>query len=163
MSIEGTLLCRPDGAIVHVVLPPMPPTLDFAGRTFRLKHEFHVTLLGRGILSRAGLLGRPDLGTAIRSAARGMRFSVELDDALWIVEQGDAATIIRMCSVTGSADFYERFETNTGVRIEPPPCHVTLYGSGTAKGIGIATAADLARCGRRLARDDAERLLRDIT
>ncbi len=163
MTFIGKLFCRPDGAIVHIVLPPMPPTLDFAGRTFRLKHEFHVTLLGRGILSRAGLLGTPDLEKTIRGAARGLRFPVELDDALWIVEQGGAATIIRMCSVAASADFYEQFETRTGAKIERPPCHVTLYTSGTAKGIGIATAADLARFGKRLAGNDAERLLREIT
>lgn len=135
--------------------------IEFDGRAFRAKSGFHVTLLGREILTRAGLIDFPDLESAIRSAARGVKFSVDFRDEYWLISEKQAGTIIRMCDVNGADEFYRNFEGQTGQVIERPPYHVTLYTSGTAKGIGVTTAGDLERLGRRLSADDVHVFMRD--
>ena len=97
-----------------------------------------------------GLIDFPDLESAIRAAARGTKFTVELRDEFWLVTEDEAATIVRLCDVGSAEEFYRRFETQTGRRIERPPYHVTLYTSGMSKGIGIVSANDLETLGRRL-------------
>jgi hypothetical protein len=162
-TLRGTFAGRRDGALVHIGMPALPVAIEVFGRLFKAKREFHVTLLGRQILRRAGLPGDTRTETAIRHAARGTAFAVELHDDLWILTAGEAATIIRMCSVAGAEDFFARFETETGVSVERPPYHVTLYTSATPTGIGLATKADLERYGRRLPEAQAAGLLRSIT
>lgn len=162
-TLRGTLACRRDGALVHIRLPALPVTIEVSGRLFKAKREFHVTLLGRQILRRAGLPGDARTENAIRQAARGTAFAVELHDDLWILTAGEAATIIRMCSVAGAEDFFVRFEAETGVSVERPPYHVTLYTSATSAGIGVASKAELEHCGRRLPEAQSAGLLRSVT
>jgi hypothetical protein len=162
-TLRGDLIRRRDGALVHIEIPPLPATIELSGRSFKAKHEFHVTLLGRQILRRAGLLGAAATETSIRHAARGKTFTVELCDDLWILIEGEAATIIRMCNVAGAEDFFVCFESETGMSVERPPYHVTLYTTATSTGIGIASKADLERCGQRLPAAQSDELLRSIT
>ena len=162
-TLRGTLACRRDGALVHIGMPALPVTIEVSGHLFKAKREFHVTLLGRQILRRAAVPADNRTETAIRHAARGTAFAVQLLDDLWILTAGEAATIIRMCSVAGAEDFFVRFETERGVSVERPPYHVTLYTSATSAGIGLASTADLERCGRRLSDAQAAELLRSIT
>jgi hypothetical protein len=161
LTLPGTLFRRPDGAIVYIKLR-IPPQIEFAGRLFQIKGEFHVTLLGREALRLAGLLELPSLGGAIRQAAHGVRFSVEVLDDFRLVERGEAATIVRMCNVGGAEEFFRRFESETGAATARPPYHVTLYTAGTPKGIGLSSPADLERLGRRLGDEERRKYLRGI-
>ncbi len=140
----------------------MPLRIELAGREFDVKSEFHVTLLGREILLHAGLIDMPALAHAIRHAARGVSLDVQLIDDLRLVSEDEAATIIQMCSVTGSEEFFQRFAGHTGRTIARPPYHVTLYTSGTRKGISLRSEAELQRLGRPLAPDERRIFLRSI-
>jgi hypothetical protein len=161
LTLPGTLFRRPDGAIVYIKLR-MPRQVEFAGRPFQVKGEFHVTLLGREALRQAGLLELPSLGGAIRQAAHGVRFSVEVLDDFLLVENDGAATIIRMCNVNGAEEFFRRFESEMGAEMARPPYHVTLYTAGARRGVGLGSPADLERLGRRITDEERRKYLRGI-
>ena len=135
------------GVLLRLPPPPLAPMLEWVGRAFRAKRELHVTLLNRAAAEQLG-------GEAIARAAFGLKFEVHLRDDIWVVRERSAATIIRTCEVEGASDFYR------ALAFEPPPLHVTLYVSGTSRGIGLATAADLERLGTQQAAADRDALLR---
>jgi hypothetical protein len=161
--IPGIFLPRPGGAIVHIELPALLPTIELAGRFFQVKSEFHVTLLGREILRRAGLPDSPEIRRAIRGAASGVEFTVEFLDDFRLASEGEAASIVRICRVAGAEEFFHRFESHLRSPIPRPPYHVTLYVAGTRKGIAICSPSDLERLGRHLDPRECETLLRIIT
>lgn len=135
----GVLLRLPSLRIV--------PALEWSGRNFVAKREFHVTLLNRATAEHSG-------GESIARAVSGVNFEVRLLDEIWLVEEGSAAAIVRMCEVEGAAALYR------ALAVDRPPLHVTLYLSGTVRGIGLATSADLERLGTRLTAADCDTLLR---
>ncbi len=163
MKIRGRLARHTDGAIIQIELPPLPPAIEFSGRTFAAKRDYHVSLLGREILRRAGLSEMPAREDAIRRAARGKRFSIELLDDFWLLREGEAATLIRVCAVDGAEEFFRHFESEAGVIVDRPPYHITLYTHATDKGVGLCSVEDLRRLGRRLDADESGALLRLIT
>jgi hypothetical protein len=113
---------------------PIAPGIQFDGREWLAKREFHVTLLNE---ERAKELGR----RALSRAKSGLDLRVRLRDEYMRAVKGRAQSILRMCDVDAAAELYSR------LGIDPPPLHVTLYTFGDGRGIGIASHAELAqRC-----------------
>lgn len=115
----------------------IPSTVDFDGAKWLAKREFHVTMLNAEQVTELG-------SRAVSSAKKGLRFEVTLRDEHWMLTKGRARSIIRMCDVAGSDEFFAR------LGIEKPPLHVTLYTIGDRRGIGVATHDELDRIGTRI-------------
>lgn len=154
---RGRLLVSPSSAIVRVEAPRIAPRLELAGRAFLAKREFHVTLLGREgsrrLAEAAG--GSAQAARLVRKAWRGAAVRIEPGDELWMLDEPPAASIVLECRLQGGETFFETLSA-CGVVLEPPPFHVTLYLSGAGKGIGVHSAGELERLGRRLASHERE-------
>jgi hypothetical protein len=153
--LRGRFTRRGGGAIVHFEHPPIPDVIHFSGADWRAKREFHVTLAGATTLRT---LTR-DVDDVIKRAARRLTFSITLRDELWLMREEKTRTIIRMCDVGGAEEFFAGLERELGSVIERRPFHVTLYTIGTLRGIGIATRAELDRCGDAIAGPERDALL----
>ena len=149
--------CAETSAILQIEAPAVPNEIAFAGRTWRAKREFHITLLGGEAMVRiASATDKPV--TTIRRIARQSRMAVEPKDSFWILEEPPVASIIVECDVIGDRGFYDRVETSLGVRLDPPPFHITLFTSGSLKGIGIHSRVELGELGSRLDGEQDARL-----
>lgn len=137
------------GIILRISRLHLADELEMLGRSWRAKREHHVTLLNSDATRAVGF-------SRIDAARTGVRFDVHLRDELWIVFEGTAATLIRTCDVPQSASFFR------SVGVPSPPLHVTLYTSGTLRGIGIPTTADLHRMGRRLSAEETSAALEQM-
>lgn len=144
--------CAETSAILQIEAPAVPNEIAFAGRTWRAKREFHVTLLGGEAMERISSATDKPV-TTIRRIARQARMAVEPKNSFWTLEEPPVATIIVECDVFGGRSFYDRIETSLGLRIDPPPFHITLFTSGAAKGIGVHTRVELEELGSRLNAD----------
>lgn len=158
---HGRLLVAPASAIVRIEAPRLAPRLELAGRTFLAKREFHLTILGR---EKAGQLaaaagGIEEAARLIRKAWRGASVRIEAGDELWMLDEPPIASIVLECRVEGGETFF-RALSEAGALFEPPPWHVTLYLSGSGKGIGVHSVEELERLGRRLDADEREMCLR---
>lgn len=144
-------------AILQIEAPAIPNEIAFLGRFWRAKREFHVTLLGGEAMERISSV-TPRPVTTIRRIARQSRIAVEPKSAFWILEEPPQATVILECDVAGAAGFYDRIETSVGVRIDPPPFHITLFTSGSAKGIGVHSREEMRELGSPMNREQTELL-----
>ncbi len=153
-TARGRLTRRGGGAIVHFDHAPIPDVIRFAGADWRAKREFHVTLFGAAMI-RALTSHEDDV---IKRAARRLAFSVTLREEMWEVREDPMRAIIRLCDVGGAEELFSRLEGELNTRIERPPYHVTLYTIGTLRGIGLATRADLERCGEEITGIEREAL-----
>lgn len=149
---------RGGAALLHMTRPAgLPEVMELFAGTWRLKSEFHVTLVGSSAVRG---LPKANLEGIVRNAARGIEFDVALRDEYWRVVEGDTRTLIQMCDVAGEAGFFSRLDEALGVPVARPPFHVTLYTMKNARGISVATETDLERLGTRVTGDDHEELMR---
>lgn len=159
--LGGTCAVREDVVLLNVESPAARSTVDFANATWRLKREFHVTLLNSRATSRV----TEATGDAFRSVEvlrRAVRkdFAVVPSASVWIVRKANAKAIVVECDVTGAEELFTEIAAETGVDLERPPYHITLYTIGTARGIGLPTRAELERLGRKLGTDEVRTLER---
>lgn len=148
--MRGTFTRGDDVAFLALPSLELPPALDLFGETWRVKPEFHVTLLGTEALRRAG-------NEEADRAARGLEFDVRLGQDFYRLDEGDARTLIVLCEVENGDSFFSRL----GWR-EQPPYHVTLYTIGTEIGIGLASHDDLARLGTPIRGAERDILLKAL-
>lgn len=149
---------RGGGALLHLDLPKLRDCMTLDGETWTAKREFHVTLIGKGLMrslvDELGLLSLPRIETAIVNARRNVPFRVHTREELWWIREEAARTIIQMSDVDGGETFFHRLEDQLGAAILRPPYHVTLYTVGTSKGIGIASDDVLRELGRAMTADE---------
>lgn len=149
---------RGGGALLHLGFAKLPETITFAEAVWSAKPEYHVTLVGKGMMrslvDELGLLSLARIETAIVRARRNVPFRVHMREELWWIEEEGARTIVQMCEVDGGETFFRRLDEALGVEIPRPPYHVTLYTLRTRKGIGIASETVLRELGRRLTDDE---------
>ena len=134
------------GALLHLNGLTVSRSIHLFEREWQAKREFHVTLLG----SSCGFDE-----DAIQRAAQNVRFEVRPRNEFWLLEEAGSSALVQMCEVQGAAEFYSRLPA----AVEPPPLHVTLYTANTAKGIGVATRAQLEQLGRELSSEERRELL----
>lgn len=158
MSIPASVRLSPQ----HTLVLPIPPrawpppaqsvTLD--GLVFAPKRELHITLVGSA------------LGRALRAAVDARSLDAELDTAVaaqdWrfartgrllrlqksIGDEGArrmTGSIIERIELPAMVSFHAALSRLLGHPLPVPPAHVTLYTQGSAKGIGVASEAELQR------------------
>ena len=149
------------GVQVHLskaIVGFLDASLAFRGKVFDPKDELHITILGKapGRLVREAIERDPPVEGRIRQAIENANWAFRFQDKMYHVckekkvrhAQGDlntlhAESIIVMVEVVGLQGFYDRLGRITGVDLEPPPAHVTLYTYGDPLGIGLYSREDL--------------------
>lgn len=156
--LPGRFRCAETSAILQIEAPAVPNEIEFLGRGWRAKREFHVTLLGSEAMEKIRAAAADEVVRIVRRLARSPRMSVQPGTAFWILEEPPQATIAVECAVHGAAWFYQRIDETFRVAIEPPPFHVTLFTAGGGKGIGIHSREAMEELGRRLTSEEEEGL-----
>lgn len=142
------------GALLNVIIPTngKPQKFIFNGENYIIKNEQHVTLVGTSMkldkkIKEIHKLSNKEasikLQEALIKAKSSLSFTISLLNDFRIVTNGDRKSIIQMCNVTNSKEFYENLEKELGIHIEEPPFHVTLYTKDGTEGIGIPSMAVL--------------------
>jgi hypothetical protein len=154
-ALRGRLTRRGGGAVIHFDHPPIPDVIHFADADWRAKREFHITLAGTNTMRAL----TADADDVIKRAARRLTFTITPRNEFWLVREGNARTIIRMCDAGGAEEFFTRLESELDLSLERPPYHVTLYTIGTLRGIGLPSPSELARLGVEITGPEREALL----
>lgn len=148
------------GALLRVELPKLQPKIEFGGKIMVLKPEFHVSMIGfaakldKRYKDAAAARGEKVSNSqaaervveALKTAAEGLQFKVQMGTETRRAVKGDAETIIRMCDVEGMSEYFSRVTAALGLpdgSIEPPPTHVTVYTLENGQGIGMANQEQL--------------------
>lgn len=143
------------GALLGVEIPFLQPQIEFQGKTFIVKPEFHVTMVGfaakldkrykEAAKARGETVSNSQAAEkvkeALNGAAEGMTFRVQLGEELRRATKGEAETIIKMCDVDGIEEYLHKVESALDLEsgsIEHPPTHTTVYTLENGQGIGIA-------------------------
>ena len=155
--------------MMFLVLPipewSVPSFFEDSTGKWEVKKNFHVTMVGaqhklidyvsktRGV-SKAH--AERFIWEMIAISRRGIKFGIEMLPEIRRVTKLYSEprahvreTIIRMCKVHGSEEFYERLSQNVGVAIKDVPHHITLYTRGdpqSKQGIGLISQAELEAC-----------------
>lgn len=165
------------GALLALELPPLQQRIEFGEKTFVLKPEFHVTMVGFGARldkrckeaaaargeAISNSIAAERVKAALQKAAEGMTFSIRLSPETRRAQKGEAETIIKMCEVEGLADYLRRVEGELGLSpdsIELPPTHTTVYTLENNQGVGIANQQQLSELTIKLTADELEELRR---
>jgi hypothetical protein len=138
--IPATVSRRGGGVLLDIALT-LPSSIHLYGEDWPAKNEFHVTLF-----SRDSVL--PEI--IVKRAADSIDFAVTLHDEYWRLVEGDARTIVQMCTVSGAEEFFLEVERDMGAAIPRRPFHVTLFAINTGKGIGLASRDELSALGSRI-------------
>lgn len=164
--MKGSISRKGGGVLVD--LPPLalPAQIDFDGRRWEVKAEFHVTLVGsdtlQSLVSRHGVTSIVKLELALSRSVENLNFIAHPHDDFWLVTEDEAATIIQRCDLEGGDEFFSRLNRELADSIEIPPYHITLYCIGTTKGIGVPTYSALESMGRRLSVNERAAFLRAL-
>lgn len=159
-QLDGTFREDKGGALLKVELPTLQPKIEFGGKTMVLKPEFHVTLVGfaakldkrfKDAAAARGekvsnSLAAERVAAALKTAAEGLQFKVQMGTETRHAVKGEAETIIRMCDVEGMSEYFSRVAAALGLpegSIEAPPTHVTVYTLENGQGIGIPNQEQL--------------------
>ena len=138
--IPATLSRRGGGVLLDIALT-LPSSIHLFGEDWPARNGLHVTLLGRD-----GAL--PEI--VVNRAADSIDFSVTLHDEYWRLVEGDARTIIQMCTVSGADEFFLEVERDIGAALPRRPLHITLFAINSEKGIGLASLDELNALGSKI-------------
>jgi hypothetical protein len=158
--LTGHVRLGATSAIVSIPPLDLPATVEFAGLRWLAKKEFHLTLLDSAAMEAVGSIGPAN--ALVSEAARGIEFAARLTGGIWMLEEPPARTLIALAELDGARGFFGRL-ADSGVRLEVPPFHVTLFTRGTSRGIGVHTMDELHALGRELAAGERKDLLARIT
>jgi hypothetical protein len=114
--------------------------VKYQGTVLEPKDELHITVISQdGAQRLANFMQENQAGKEkVKSLIEGTDWSFRKQDRFfWIQEEEGVETIIQMVEVPGMADFFRSLSQITGLGLEPPPAHVTLFMRGTEKGIGL--------------------------
>ena len=138
--IPATVSRRGGGVLLDIALT-LPSSIHLYGEDWPAKNEFHVTLFGRDS-------ALPEI--IVNRAADSIDFGVTLHDEYYLLTEGDARTIVQMCTVSGADEFFLEVERDLGSAVPRRPFHVTLFAINTGKGIGLASQDELNALGSRI-------------
>ena len=131
---------------------------------FQEKNEFHITIVGfdaaRKIIKNISHLPRVDqekIFAKIQNSAKNLDWSFVFKNDIYHLkkiyqskDKGEEVreSIIRMVDVPALPSFYKELVALTGVELNNPPAHITLYAKSTIEenqlaGIGVTSAVDL--------------------
>lgn len=171
-AIEGKVNSTAKGVRLDVEIPNLPEAIDALGEHWIRKGEFHVTLIGSGLKLEDRLRERnPDLShkkagrlinLVLGETLAGKSFKVIPQDELRIAQEKDRKTIVRMCSVEGTKDFFSELSRSLGLEIEAPPTHITLYTLRNGWPIGIYNRQRLDEVTRKLTRPESHEIGKHI-
>lgn len=160
------LKIEPDFVAVPVDLSRLglPGYPHFGHGSYVPKSEFHVTLIGRGhqfvekLVRSKGISihEAAELSVDIfKKSAAGVSFSVRLKPRFLRIrknydqpEPHERRSIIALCCVEGSLDFYRTLSRLSEISVGSVPHHVTLYVADdrySQRGISLVTIDELAR------------------
>lgn len=165
------------GALLKVELPSLQSRINFGGKTFLLKPETHVTLVGfaakldkRYKMAEAARgedisnsVAAERVKASLQKAAESMTFQIRLSPETRRAKKDEAEAIIKMCEVNGLVEYLRRVTTELGFAedsIELPPTHITVYTLENGLAIGIATQQQLAELTTPLSAVELEELRR---
>jgi hypothetical protein len=138
--------------VVPLVIDGLPEMIEALGMRWRRRREFHLTAVAARVIEEldrgeevwdqlAEVASNRDLGpvTALEEVRRVRNPAA-----------AELQTLIVMADCPGLDDLYRDLSMTLGVRLAPPPAHVTLYSTDPAAGIGIVDQAELAQRAPRL-------------
>lgn len=172
--IEGNYVCL-DLRLPH----RLPESLNFLGKKWILKPEFHVSLFTNDdtfddfhVRPNMSPFEKKRVMSAsqefIRSCLKGIKFEIVVSPEFFFVEKDyryspdvvlSRRSIIALCFVSGVAEFNNRYDSYYGrtkgyyQRHDYKPYHITLYtGSNveSRKGIGLYSMDDFKSYARRI-------------
>lgn len=125
-------------------LPPLPVTKSFRGIKFRLKPEFHLTVLGKEegkIFTKPGGAARLE---EWRDAWRQFDNRIEVLAEVWLLRKSDADfgvdhTLAVACLAPAVALGRQLLSTWTATAFPERPPHITLYYGKDLHGISVAS------------------------
>ena len=141
--------------------PKLPRELVLDGLTFKVKSEFHVTLLGSAVggeirrRSESDSSLRPGLESLIAERSWEINPQPEFlrirKDKKAVTPSGSesvvhAEAIIQRVEVPAALSFYQKCGEIFGIKMEVPPLHISLYTHGDDSGIGLPSESALAAC-----------------
>jgi hypothetical protein len=148
-----------ESAIAPLALEGLPAEIDALGRRWLRKVEFHVTIIGKSVIERAGR-GDPGAEKRVAEAVAGRSVSpIRVTGELRRVRHPDELgleTIVAMVDCPALVGIYTELSAALGADLSPPPAHVTLYSTDPKQGIGINNVRELAELAPELS--DAEQL-----
>jgi hypothetical protein len=158
---EPLILTDQGSVIAPVQIEGLPTRLAALGRSWQRKNEFHLTALTRARMERWG--GDDSAWKSAASLAAGRSLAPVLptrevriaDD-----ERSSLQTVIVMVRCEAMLDLVRDLHEVSGVRLPPPPAHITLYSTDPAQGIGLADRAELEVLAPALD-ESSQRALRD--
>ena len=143
--VDEPLIETEQGSVIAPLrIDGLAPVLRAIGREWQRKQEFHITALSRRGLD-AATNDREDVWEAATRLAVGRSLGPVLaTEELRIVRDGDGLeTVIVLVKCDAMKGLYGDIRRATGVWLELPPAHVTLYSTDPADGIGLSTQAEL--------------------
>lgn len=167
------------GALLEVTLPALKGQIEFQGKKFVLKPEFHVTLVGfaakldkkakEAAMTRGEAMSNTQAGEQVKQAlvkaAEGRTFKVSFLPETRRAKKGEFETIIKMCQVEGLSEYLHAVEAELGLAqgsIELPPTHTTVYTLENGQGIGVSNQAQLNELTTPLMEDEVEELRKAV-
>ena len=175
---EAQLTLEKGGAFLKLIeVPPLKDEIEALGTKWKLKPEFHVTMVGfaskldkkyKEAEAAAGRkVSNADAAVAVEAALKkagdGMQFRVRFtpETRRVVKEAGVTETVIKMCDVEGIEEYLGRVETELGLpvgSIERPPTHTTVYTLENGQGIGIPNATRLEEMSKILSPEELTEL-----
>ena len=152
-----------ESAVAPLVLDGLPAEIDALGRRWLRKVEFHLTIIGKAVIERAGC-GDPRAWKRVAAVLAERSISpIRATGELRHVSDPDEPeleTIVAMVECPALARIYTELSLAFGADLAPPPAHVTLYSTDPQRGIGINDERQLAERAPELSDSDQDQLRR---
>ncbi len=135
--------------VVPLIIDGLPDEIAALGSRWLRKYEFHMTLVSRTVIERAGA-GRDDLWELVTRTLSGREVGpISVRDEIRRVQdhpdKPDLSTLVVMVDAPGVEPLLNDLSAALATTITPAPVHVTLYSTDPAQGIGIDDEQELAQ------------------
>ena len=145
-----------ESVIAPVQIDGLPGEIEALGRRWQRKVEFHVTVLAERVIEER-LGGEWERVAALLAGRRvGPIFATR--EVLHVRDPARPGleTIAVMVECPGLESLYGELAGAFGVRLAPPPAHVTLYSTDPEQGIGLGDEQQLRERAPALSGEEQE-------
>lgn len=156
-----------DTIILPHQLVRLEPCFKALGHKWRIKDEFHVSLITikkivPSVIQNNDIAEKAALGLVMNVTNKVLTLYkpqfLKFTNEFRLVTKEDRKTIVAMCEVSNLEELYDELNAQLDLNIEVPPTHITLYTLENQQAIGLASKKDLDTLTTKL----TEQMLLDI-
>jgi hypothetical protein len=154
-----------ESAIAPVEIEGLPAEIDALGRRWQRKVEFHMTVIGAARIEEVAGNDRTFIDRTARVLEGRSVGPIYVTAEVRRVRHPDEPgfeTIVVMVECPALAGVYRDLSSELGAELTPPPAHVTLYSTDSARGIGINNEAQLRERAPALSAREQEEVRRAL-